>query len=167
MNEGKIPSFTTGGGHRRVWDKDLAVFLKAHNIPVPANLQAEEALVLIVDDEEAVRYSTERMLKSLFPSLRIEHAVDGFEAGYKVVSLMPALVLLDFKLPGLDGLKVAKSIRQDTALRGIKIVFMSGYATQELKDKATREGADDFLAKPFTIEDLKNKVLKCLPSLKQ
>src|SRR3989344_3812773 len=85
IEEGKLPSFKTAGGHRRVWDEDLVVFLKEHNIPVPDDLKTDGPLrILIVDDEPEMRRFITRILQKLAPGAEIHEAADGFEAGHKI-----------------------------------------------------------------------------------
>lgn len=155
IEEGKLPSFKTGGGHRRVWDSDLVTFLRSHNIPVPPVLASAGALsVLVVDDEKSVRRSVQKILEASYPGVQIYEAEDGFEAGHKVTELAPQLVLLDLRLPGVDGVKVCKMIRANSNLKKIKILAMSGYNVDQAKAEVLDAGADDFIGKPFDPENL-------------
>jgi CheY-like chemotaxis protein len=163
LEEGKIPFFTTGGGHRRVWDKDLLAFMRQHNLPIPPELASQGELVfLVVDDEEQNRKFISRAIKSSYPGSRIEEAVNGFEAGHKVHTLLPTLVVLDIQLPEVNGIKVCEMMRADPDLRGIKIIAITGCDTEESKIQMMKAGADDFLAKPFTIGELTERIEKLL-----
>lgn len=164
IEEGKLPSFKTGGGHRRVWAKDLAVFLREHNFPVPPDLLEEEILkILIVDDEENVRKFFLKALQRIYPEARIEEAVDGYEVGYRMTSFLPDLVILDIQMPGIDGLKVCRIIRGDAKLKHIKILAVSGFEIQESRDQAFKAGANDFLPKPVSPDALSKKISSLLP----
>ena len=159
IEKGILPTFTTGGGHHRVWAEDLARFLKEHNIPVPAKLSAADIqTILIVDDEPGVRRVVRRALQKFYPTAKIFDAEDGFEAGQKVGQLLPSLIILDLKLPGLDGFKVCRAIRADERTKHAKILAVSGHNVEEYRKNILAAGADDFLGKPFTVEDLKEKV---------
>ncbi|MCB4757031.1 MAG: response regulator [Elusimicrobia bacterium] len=163
IEEGKLPSFTTGGGHRRVWDNDLLAFLKKHNIPVPDELKSGELVdILIVDDEPSIRRVVTRLVKKIYPQAALHEAKDGYEAGHKIGSLKPDLVLLDLRLPGIDGIKVCQMVRQDKNLKTVKILVMSGYSVDQCKKKALDAGADDFIAKPFEAEELTSKITRLL-----
>lgn len=167
VEEGKMPFFTTGGGHRRVWDKDLAVFMREHNIPVPAELAALAKLVfLIVDDEEQNRKLITRAIRSAYPDAGIEVAVDGFEAGYKIKSLLPTLVILDIQLPKVDGIKVCETMRGDPDLRHIKVLAITGYDVEETRARIMEAGADDFLGKPLALDELLRRVANLLATRK-
>jgi CheY-like chemotaxis protein len=163
IEEGKLPSFTTGGGHRRVWDNDLVTFLNSHNIPLPGELESGEALrILIVDDVVSMRRMLSRVVKKIYPQATIDEAQDGYEAGHKIGSLRPDLILLDLKLPGVDGIKVCQMVRQDKNLKDVKILAMSGYSVDHYRKEALEAGADDFFAKPVEIDELTSKIKKLL-----
>lgn len=164
IEEGLLPSFTTGGGHRRVWDDDLVVFLRVHNIPIPSSLEHEATVrVLVVDDEPRLRQMVLRLLKKSYPHLEYHEAEDGFEAGKKISELTPALVLLDLRLPGVDGLKVCESVKSDERLQSTRVVGMTGYDVERSREEVRRAGADGFLAKPFKSEALLDEVRRFLP----
>lgn len=160
IDKGLLPTFTTGGGHRRVWQEDLMVFLKKHNIPATPELSENgRKTILIVDDEAGIRRVVRRTLQKMYPRAQIHEAEDGFDAGKKVARLKPALVILDLKLPGVDGFKVCRDIRADEQLKGTKVLAISGHNAEEWRNQSLSAGADDFLGKPFLTEDLEQKVL--------
>lgn len=165
IEEGKLPSFNTGGGQRRVWASDLVDFLAAHNIPVPQNvLSATRPLrILIVDDEPQVRRLVTRILRKHYPEAEVHEAEDGFEAGHKTTYLLPRLVLLDLRLPGINGVKVCRMIRQQEHLKGTKILAMSGHNISESRQEVLQAGADDFIGKPFETVEMEMKLAKLLP----
>lgn len=154
IKEGKLPSFTTGGGHRRVWESDLLRFMKEHNIPVPPELGPRQLTFLVVDDEEVNRKFITRVLREAYPGAVIEEAADGFEAAHKVHTLLPALIVLDIQLPKVNGLKICEMIRSDPGLRGVKILAISGNNADDAAAQTLKAGADDFLGKPFAIDEL-------------
>ena len=163
IERGFLPTFTTGGGHRRVWNEDLIRFLKEHNIPIPAELSAASVqTILIVDDEPDVRKVIRRSLRKIYPAAVIFDAEDGYEAGSRVAQLLPSLIILDLKLPGVDGFKVCKAIRADERTKHAKILAISGHNIEEYRKNIIAAGADDFLGKPFEIESLKEKVAHLL-----
>ncbi|MFC1521521.1 response regulator [Elusimicrobiota bacterium] len=170
VEDGKLPSFTTGGGHRRVWAADLVAFLNEHHIPIPDDLSdtkpASNALkVLIVDDESETRRLITRLLQQINETVEIHEAGDGFEAGHKVASLIPHLVVLDIRLPGVDGLKVCKMIRDDDNLKNTRILTISAHDPEASKQQSIDAGADDFMAKPFNINDFAAKIKELIPSI--
>lgn len=162
IEQGKLPSFTTGGGHRRVWAKDLVVFLREHNLPVPPDLEPGRVNILIVDDEPQIRRLLIKVLGKSYPEVEIHEAADGFDAGRKVTSLLPSLIILDIQLPGIDGLNICRAIRGDERLKAAKILAVSGQDIEESKKQILAAGADDFLGKPFDIQEVARKIEKLL-----
>jgi two-component system OmpR family response regulator len=164
IEEGLLASFSTGGGHRRVWDEDLLVFLKSHNIPLPPELNGPSGplRILIVDDEDRICKLVTRTLKRILPQAEFHEANDGFEAGRKISELAPALVILDLRLPGLDGTKVCETVRADEKLKDTAILAISGYDTDTAGPEALAAGADVFLPKPFRPDQLQSEAKKLL-----
>ncbi|MCB4756610.1 MAG: response regulator [Elusimicrobia bacterium] len=163
IEAGKLPSFTTGGGHHRVWVEDLVVFLKAHNMPVPSELLVSgKSSILIVDDEKDIRVVIASTVRTHFPAVDIHEASDGFEAGQKTTLLCPSLVVLDLRLPGIDGIKVCEMIRQNGNLKSVKILAMTGYNVEETRQQAMEAGADGFLGKPFDPKELADGIRRLL-----
>ena len=163
LEDGKMPSFTTGGGHRRVWDQDLIVFMKQHNMSIPSELLIETKLrILVVDDESQNRKLVNRVVRKNYPEAEIDEATDGLEAGHKINTFLPTLVVLDLQLPGMNGLKVCKMIRSDQRLQKIKILVITGHNVEESREEALKSGADDFLGKPFSVEELSTSIARLL-----
>lgn len=156
-----IPTFTTGGGHRRIWAKDLLVFLKKHNMPVPPFLyESSTPRVVIVDDDPAICVTVKKLIKKIVVGVEMETADNGFDAGQKIAEIQPTLVVLDLMLPGIDGFKICASIRANDKLKDTKILAISGNTEPEYRTKALDAGADAFLAKPFELADFKEAVLQ-------
>lgn len=107
--------------------------------------------VLVVDDEEGIRSGAERILTRM--GCRVTQAANGIE-GLKVVAAdPPAIVLLDMKMPGIDGMEVLQRIQaQDSE---ILVVVITGFATLETAVEAMKRGAYDFIPKPFTPDQLR------------
>ncbi|TPW20995.1 MAG: response regulator with CheY-like receiver domain and winged-helix DNA-binding domain [Elusimicrobia bacterium] len=159
IEEGKLPAFNTAGGQKRVWDKDLAAFLKMHNIPLPERLAALAGLkVLVVDDEANIRRLVARIIQASYPGAEVLAAGDGFEAGTMTAAHSPSLVVLDVQLPGLDGAKVCRNIRADERRRNTRILAMSGRNPEEARRDLLEAGADGFVGKPFSVEEFRAKL---------
>ena len=105
--------------------------------------------ILVVDDEPAVRRSLKACLAPR--GYEVSEAGYGHEALAKVVERQPDLVLLDLGLPDLDGLAVTRSLREWCS---IPIVILSVRDTEADKVAALDAGADDYLTKPFGLQEL-------------
>ncbi|MFH1352314.1 MAG: response regulator [bacterium] len=156
IDEGKLKAFTTPGGHRRVSAGDLKKFLIEHNMPVPNELKSSGKIkVLIVDDDKIVLDSIVGILRYK-KKYKVFTAMDGFHAGQAVNEHDPALIILDIMLPGMDGFEVCKTIRKRN--KEVKILAVTGYNTEENKNKILANGADAYMAKPFEMAELLKKM---------
>ena len=163
INEGRLPASSTAGGHNRVRLNDLVIFLKSLNLPIPAELSAEDKKrVLIVDDEKEVRNMVRWMLEQDFKNILIEEADEGFVAGWKTHSFRPDLVVLDLMLPGLNGYHVCEFIRKFPELKQTKIIAISALNDPEVEKNFLALGANEFMIKPFDLDVLKKKILVLL-----
>ena len=113
----------------------------------------EMALVLIVEDERSLAESLELFLRS--QGFRTERAHDGEAALTLFRAARPDLVLLDVMLPKLDGLEVLKRIRAETKT---PVIMLTAKAEEIDKLLGLGLGADDYLVKPFSIEELLARV---------
>ena len=107
-------------------------------------------LFLVVDDEEIVRESLASWLAE--DGYQVEVAPDGKTAVAKLAEKPYAILLLDLKMPGMDGLAVlaeARKLRPDAAA-----IIMTAYATVDTAVQAMKQGARDYLVKPFEPEEL-------------
>lgn len=158
INEGKISTATTIGGHNRIGLEDVQKLLKELRLPAPAEwapLPSGAPKILIVDDEEKFCLMLIDYLSRNFPEWKVEKAYDGFEAGLKIESWKPDLVVLDLMISGMDGFRVCEMIRNRESSRHIKIVAVSGHSNPGFGEKILSLGADEFLAKPFSLEMFK------------
>ncbi len=106
--------------------------------------------ILVVDDEQAIRDSLKMILE--YEKFDVHFAEDGPSALNRVEDTACDLVLLDIKMPGMDGMKVLQKIKENHP--DLPIVMISGHGTFETAVEATKKGAFDFLAKPLDREKL-------------
>ena len=101
--------------------------------------------ILIVDDNLILRETTRSILKSKFPALRVFEAADGKEAFTQIHDHLPDLILMDIRLPGENGLKLTRKIK-DLYPKIVVIIFTS-YDLPEYREAALENGAEFFLSK--------------------
>jgi len=112
--------------------------------------------ILIIDDDEQIRSLIVRLLRPMGHAM--EEASSAEEAHDRLQGTPPDLVLLDMQLPGRSGHELLAEIRADPRTRLIPVVMITGAATHELKLKAIESGVTDFIAKPFSPEELAARV---------
>ncbi len=161
---GKLKAYRTPGKHSRVQIEDFMDFLKTYAMPVP--LEIQERLkglkrVLIVDDDRGIVHAIARTLM-VSNKYEVDMAYDGFEAGQKFSHFKPHLVILDIRMPGMDGYHVCASIRKEADNKTVKILAVSGVNDQHEVKRMMDLGANAYLAKPFSNIELQNKVEEML-----
>src|SRR5918992_3317872 len=120
------------------------------------------ANLLIVDDEPGMR----QLLSHVFG--RAEHTVRAAESGAKALELLrqePAdLIISDVKMPDMNGIELLRKVRE--FLPDVAVIMMTAFATVETAREAFKLGADDFIQKPFDVDELKLIVEKAIERLR-
>ena len=113
----------------------------------------QKPMVLAVDDEEHI---TELVVMGLgINGFEVERAASGRAALEAVEQRRPDLIVLDVMLPDLDGFEVARRLRQaEGAGTRVPIIFLTARDTTQDKIEGLRIGSDDYVTKPFSIEEL-------------
>jgi two-component system, sensor histidine kinase and response regulator len=121
--------------------------------------------VLVVDDEPGIRSGVTRILKNFhvtYPFMEEDYTFEVIEAatgeeGIEILEKdMPDIMLLDNKLPGIQGVEVLEYVRKKNY--DIVVAMITSYASIDVAIRATRDGATDFIPKPFTPQELKSSI---------
>jgi two-component system response regulator (stage 0 sporulation protein F) len=117
-----------------------------------------EVKLLVVDDQMGVR----RLLYEAFKEegYKVELAGSGLEALEKVKSEMPDIILMDMKMPGMNGLETLHEIKKVND--SILVVMMTAYGELEIISEAMKLGINEYITKPFDINELRSVVKKVL-----
>jgi DNA-binding response OmpR family regulator len=126
-------------------------------------VQANPSRILIVEDDPPARTLLRELLES--EGYRVECAGDGLAALFAVQAGEIALVLLDLRLPYVDGLRVCRLLRRLERGAHLPVILATAAAGPEQRAAALAAGATDYLAKPFTIDALLACVRACLQPL--
>ena len=148
IDQGKLKAYRTPGGHRRVASDELLGFLRAHQLPVPAELEEHRLLLLVIDDEAPYLRSLGALLSRADSRVKVELAESAMDGLLKVGLIRPQVVLLDTYMPGMDGVEVCKRLKQSEETAHIAVLAMSGRPSPELEKKFLDAGAAAFIAKP-------------------
>ncbi|MEO0082732.1 MAG: response regulator, partial [candidate division WOR-3 bacterium] len=122
----------------------------------------ERPLILLAEDEANVSLVTRTRLEA--NGFRVRTAADGEEALTLLRKLKPSLVLLDLKMPKLDGYQVCRFIKQNPATRAVPVILFSASSSHSLalRDKCLELGADDHIRKPYHPDELLSKVRRLI-----
>jgi len=110
--------------------------------------------VLVVDDQELVRLGLRALIASEDDLNLAGEAADGLAAVAQARRLRPDVVLMDIRMPGIDGLEAARRIIADPELAGVRIIVLTTFALDEYVFDALRHGASGFLLKDTSPADL-------------
>lgn len=151
--KGLLNAALTAGGHRRFLRQELLRFAGQRGLTLNWAVHGKARILIVEDDAQVAAYLYE-LLRALEDVDAIETAANGFEAGRKVHSFEPSLMLLDLMMPGMDGFAVCTTLKQDPSTRHIRVVAMTGYPTADNIRRILDAGAEVCLAKPLDTEHL-------------
>lgn len=114
--------------------------------------------ILVIDDEKNMRFVVARALSG--EGYSISEAASGREALAMIEGSTPSLIILDLRMPGMDGIETLAAIKQ--ADRDLPVIMMTAHGNVESAVEAMKAGATEYLTKPFDLEELKLVVSKAL-----
>jgi len=158
---GKLDAFRTPGGHYRVKREHFMAFLDKYKLDIKEEVFPDRSKVLIIDDEPEVVEFVKGALESMDRKFLVETASDGYEALIKVGEFKPELLVLDIRMPRIDGFEVCRRIKGNGGTREIKILAVTAYGRDDIK-KILECGADNCLPKPIKLKDFKHNVRRLL-----
>jgi excisionase family DNA binding protein len=145
-SKGLLPSVTTPGGHRRFRAEDVQAFMAQQR---EANSRRSAALsrVLIIDDDAQFARYLSTLLSKHAPGVFIDVALTGFSAGIKCESMRPDAVTLDLHMPDMNGFEVCALLRSMFGKTKPRILVLTGFLSEENRQRVMAAGADACLAK--------------------
>ena len=114
--------------------------------------------ILVADDEEIIREACERIMRRAGHQVLV--AADGRQALEYLKNECFDLLLLDIKMPGIDGLEIMNIIKRERC--GVKVVVITGHGTNDTAARAALAGASGFLTKPFSPNQLRQEVKRAM-----
>jgi DNA-binding response OmpR family regulator len=109
-------------------------------------------IILVAEDSDDAREVMELLLES--KGYQVVSVGDGLQAIKTAVAVVPDLVLIDLDLPRVDGLRVARSLRNDSGLDRVPIVVVSGHDPSRYRQAALDAGCDEYILKPINFDRL-------------
>ena len=114
------------------------------------------ANVLVVDDELNILLSLEYLMSHA--GLTVTTAPDGETALLRIADASPDLLLLDISLPGISGFEVLEQLRRSESERHLPVIMLTAHGREVEREKGFALGADDYVTKPFSTQQLVEKV---------
>ena len=124
-----------------------------------------QALILVAEDERDIRDLLVMFLE--IGGFRTVAVPNGQEAVRQAADRRPDLILLDVRMPFMDGLQACAALKAMPGTCDIPIVFLSAFATPQDVEKGLAAGAEKYLAKPIELEDLNQSVVEILKQAKK
>lgn len=124
------------------------------------NLDNKKKKILIIDDSNIIAHMIKTMLLSL--NYDVSHASDGEEGVKLSKEIKPDVIILDLVLPKLDGFGVCKKVKSDLDTKNAKILILSSNCNEEDVLRCFKEGANDYMIKPFSLIDLEDRIKRLL-----
>ena len=155
IKQGLIKASRTPGGHYRILEEDLDRFREKYDM-FPREKGPTKKRVMIVDDDPDALALMEKVLTDEgFDLIKVSNAT---EVGLKAAQLSPDLILLDFLMPEINGFEVCKALRDNELTSSTPIMAVTCLTKEQDIQRIFACGADEYLAKPFKVELLLEKV---------
>lgn len=154
MNTGKLNGYRTPGGHRRILREELLNFIKNNHLEESMKLNARKKILIVEDDPDAMDLYLSILEKENY---EIKKSYTGYSSGV-AIDFKPDLIILDIMLPDFDGYKICDFLRKCPETADTKILVISAISELRKIKKMYDLGANEYLVKPFSIAELKNKI---------
>jgi excisionase family DNA binding protein len=147
---GDLKARVTAGGHRRFKLEDIKEFALKKKIQLNADM-SDNTKILIVDDDIHFTEFLKILLEREIENVEVAISFDGFDAANKLREFSPSVMLLDLRMPGLDGFQVCQHVKQDPLQSHIRVIAISGDVTETDIEKIKNMGAEACLIKPIDV----------------
>ena len=156
LNGFRVP----GSKFRRIPREELIRFMHQNDIPTDGLENGKKRILVVDDDPQIVELFVD--LLSRDERFEIKTAATGYDAGVITEQFKPDLMILDYMLPDINGNVVCKTVRENPDHSAMKVIIVSGVVKQEEIEDLLQAGADDFIKKPFNIEQLMQRITTLL-----
>ncbi len=161
FDSGQLKGFRVPGSRfRRIPRNELYQFMRENGIPTDALESGKRKILVVDDDVELVELITDVLDKD--GRFEVRSVNNGFDAGMMVKEYHPDLIVLDVMLPDINGKEVCQRVRSDPTMDDVKIICISGMVEQDKIEDLRVAGADDFLQKPFEVDQLVDRICQLL-----
>jgi excisionase family DNA binding protein len=161
FDSGQLKGFRVPGSRfRRIPREQLFAFMRDNQIPTDALESGKRKVLLVDDDEELVELISDALDRD--GRFEVRTVNNGFDAGMMVKEYRPDLIVLDVMLPDINGKEVCQRVRRDDAMNDVRIICISGMVEEDKVGELKAAGANDFMHKPFEVEQLVGRVCQLL-----
>lgn len=155
IKQGLIKASRTPGGHYRILEEDLDTFREKYDMFPRDKGSAKKRVMIVDDDPDALALMEKILTDEGFELIKVSNAT---EVGLKAAQLSPDLILLDFLMPEINGFEVCAALRENELTRSTPIMAVTCLTKEQEIERIFSCGADEYLAKPFKVEQLLERV---------
>ena len=155
IKQGLIKASRTPGGHYRILEEDLDAFREEYDMFPRAKGTGKKRVMIVDDSPDALALMEKVLADEGFELIKVSNAT---EVGLKAAQLLPDLILLDFLMPEVNGFEVCKALRANDQTRNTPIMAVTCLTKERDIERIFECGADEYLAKPFKVDQLLEKV---------
>jgi len=151
--KGELKALVTPGGHRRFLWKDIRAFAFSRGLTLIEN-GGKKLRILVVDDNKPFADMLNTLLGEYTNECEVKTVYNGFDAGIYVSMFKPDILLLDLMMPGLDGFDVCRRLKASEDSKGIRVIALTGFASDDNVKQVLEAGAEACLEKPVKTDQL-------------
>ncbi len=161
FDSGQLKGFRVPGSRfRRIPREQLYSFMRENGIPTDALDSGKRKVLVVDDDEDLVELICDALERH--GRLEVRSVNNGFGAGMLIKEFRPDLIVLDVMLPDINGKEVCRLVRSQKTMDDVKIICISGMVETDKIQQLRDAGANDFMKKPFDIDDLLGRICQLL-----
>ncbi|MCH7750921.1 MAG: response regulator [Planctomycetes bacterium] len=161
FDSGQLKGFRVPGSRfRRIPREQLYSFMRENGIPTDALDSGKRKVLVVDDDEDLVELICDTLERH--GRLEVRSVNNGFGAGMQIKEFRPDLIVLDVMLPDINGKEVCTLVRSQKTMDDVRIICISGMVETDKIQQLRDAGANDFMKKPFDIDDLLGRICQLL-----
>ncbi|MCA9164037.1 MAG: response regulator [Planctomycetales bacterium] len=161
FDSGQLKGFRVPGSRfRRIPREQLYAFMRDNGIPTDALDSGRRKILVVDDDVDLVELICDALERD--GRFEVRSVNNGFGAGMLIKEFRPDVIVLDVMLPDINGKEVCQLVRSQQAMDDVQIICISGMVEQDKIQELYDSGANDFMKKPFDIEELSGRIYRLL-----
>lgn len=162
FDQGWFSGHRTPTGRRRVATEDLVAFLRAHSMPVPAELQASRPVVMLVDDDADYLHLVDRAVEQSNLDVELVEVTNGTDALVEIGRREPAVIVFDYGLPDLNADQVLEHLLTPGRRLQAEVLVVTGGLPPQAEERLQRLGVAAILYKEDGVAALLHAIARAL-----
>lgn len=160
VEDGQLKAYKTAGGHRRVDVASVQEMLEERSRQLGRHPKDEAFRVLVVEDDPHLRRLYEATFRTWGLPIALSVADNGYDGLVLVGAHKPDLAILDLNMPGMDGFRMIRSLRNNPATQDLKLVVVTGLSADDIRDRGGLPADIGVLTKPVPFSTLRDMLVE-------